>query len=134
MSAGSEGNAVRDGSPAEGTNRGVTSGHILSVMRRRARIILICTFAAGLAALAFSLLQEQKYEASASLLFREPKFGLNIFGEQTASAPTQAGTGPGQDRNAAGVAWRSVRPWRRSRADRCGGVRKSEPVTMRVIL
>ncbi len=75
----------------------MTSGHILSVMRRRARIILICTFAAGLAALAFSLLQEQKYEASASLLFREPKFGLNIFGEQTASAPTQAD----QDRQAA---------------------------------
>lgn len=65
----------------------MTSGHILSVMRRRARIILICTFAAGLAALAFSLLQEQKYEASASLLFREPKFGLNIFGESATDPP-----------------------------------------------
>ncbi|MCB8914444.1 MAG: polysaccharide biosynthesis tyrosine autokinase [Thermoleophilales bacterium] len=60
---------------------------MLSVLRRRAKLILICTAVAGLAALAFSLLQEAKYEASSSLLFREPKFGLDIFGN-TSETPT----------------------------------------------
>ena len=88
MSAVSEGNIVGQAQTStDGGNQGVTPGHIFSVMRRRARIILICTFAAGLAALVFSLLQEQKYEASASLLFREPKVGLNIFGVDATTTP-----------------------------------------------
>ncbi|MCB0830225.1 MAG: polysaccharide biosynthesis tyrosine autokinase [Solirubrobacterales bacterium] len=33
--------------------------------------------------MAFSLIQEPKYDATASLLFRQPKFGINIFGAET---------------------------------------------------
>ncbi len=71
---------------ADQDSQGGRPGQILGVLRRRARLILICTAVSGLAALVFSLVQEPKYEASSSLLFREPTFGLNIFGDTTSTA------------------------------------------------
>ncbi|MCB0862214.1 MAG: polysaccharide biosynthesis tyrosine autokinase [Solirubrobacterales bacterium] len=69
-------------------SQGDRAGHLLGVLRRRAKLILICTVAAGLAALAFSLIQEPKYEATSSLLFRQPQFGVNIFGEELQTTGT----------------------------------------------
>jgi tyrosine-protein kinase len=52
----------------------------IAVARRRATLILLCTFLAGAAALGLSLLQQKQYSASASLLFRNPGFAEDLFG------------------------------------------------------
>lgn len=49
-------------------------------------MIALCAVVATVAALGISLLQENQYSASASLLFRNPGFAENVFGN-TASAP-----------------------------------------------
>lgn len=67
---------------------GIKPAQLLAVAKRRALLILMCTLAAGLAALVFSLLQEPKYEASSSLLFREPKFGLKVVRNLQTTAPS----------------------------------------------
>lgn len=59
---------------------------ILGALRRRLWIILVCTLAAGVAALAFSLAQTKQYTAEASLLFRDPGFDARLFGSPVFSA------------------------------------------------
>lgn len=53
---------------------------ILTVLRRRAGLIVLCTLLTAAAAVVFSLLQEKKYTATASLLFRDPGFSKTLFG------------------------------------------------------
>jgi succinoglycan biosynthesis transport protein ExoP len=60
---------------------------ILSVLRRRIKLILLCGVIIGAAAWGVSQLQTKEYSASASLLFRNPGFAEDLFGT-TAVAPT----------------------------------------------
>jgi capsular exopolysaccharide synthesis family protein len=69
---------------------------VLSILRRRAGIIALCAVVVGGAALGASLLQEKEYEATASLLFRDPGFADAVFGTNTqvigANATREAAT------------------------------------------
>ena len=58
------------------------------MLRRRAGLILMCVAITTVAAVAISLLQEKQYSASASLLFRNPGFAENLFGNSTESPAT----------------------------------------------
>lgn len=58
---------------------------ILTVLRRRAGLIIFCTLLTAAAAVVFSLLQEKKYTATASLLFRDPGFSKTLFGGEGVS-------------------------------------------------
>ncbi len=53
---------------------------VLTVLRRRSLIVLLCLVGVPAAALAVSLLQEQQYTAEASLLFRDPALDQKLFG------------------------------------------------------
>jgi capsular exopolysaccharide synthesis family protein len=57
----------------------------IAALRRRAGLIVLCVIVAGGSALAFSLLAEDEYSATASLLFRDPGFG-QILGSEGAPA------------------------------------------------
>ena len=56
----------------------------LRILRRRIGLILLCLIAVPAAALALSLAQDERYTASASLLFREAGLEQSIFGEEFA--------------------------------------------------
>jgi succinoglycan biosynthesis transport protein ExoP len=56
------------------------------MLKQRAWLIVLCAVVATSAALGISLLQQDQYSASASLLFRNPGFAENLFGN-SASAP-----------------------------------------------
>ena len=69
---------------------------LLSVLRRRWRIIVVC-FVLGLAAaVALSKAQQAEYTASASILFRDPGLDQQLFGYSVSSPsndqPSQAAT------------------------------------------
>jgi capsular exopolysaccharide synthesis family protein len=55
-------------------------GSVLTALRRRLPLILLLGLLAGGAAAAVSFLQTEQYTATASLLFRDPKFGEQLFG------------------------------------------------------
>jgi polysaccharide biosynthesis transport protein len=75
--------------PSEETDtRQIDLGGIVAVLRRRAGLILMCVAITTVAAVAISLLQEKQYSASASLLFRNPGFAENLFGNSTESPAT----------------------------------------------
>jgi succinoglycan biosynthesis transport protein ExoP len=59
----------------------------LSVARRRWRIVLLCVLAAGGCAVALSLLQQNLYTASSSVLFRNDGFDQQILGNLAPSTP-----------------------------------------------
>lgn len=56
------------------------SQRTLSVLRRRAPVVLACLLLSPLAAFLISNQQEKQYSASASLLFRDPGFDQKLFG------------------------------------------------------
>lgn len=60
---------------------------VLRMMRRRWRLIVMCSLVAAGAALGLSLAATKEYEATASLLFRDPGFDQKLFGS-TYFAPT----------------------------------------------
>jgi succinoglycan biosynthesis transport protein ExoP len=76
----------------ETDQRQMDLGGVLAVLRRRAGLIVLCVAIATVGALGISLLQEKQYSASASLLFRNPGFAENLFGNSastTATDPTR---------------------------------------------
>lgn len=60
----------------------------IAVLRQRARLIVLCIVIATAAAVGISLLQQEQYSASASLLFRNPGFAENLFGNSVSSPAT----------------------------------------------
>jgi polysaccharide biosynthesis transport protein len=66
--------------PGEEGSRSSPLFRFLRVLRERWWIIALTTLACTGAALAFSLQQPKEYEASASLLFRNPGFSTALFG------------------------------------------------------
>jgi tyrosine-protein kinase len=52
----------------------------LAVLRRRFWVVLACALLVPASALAFSLVQEKQYTASASLFFRDPELDQKLFG------------------------------------------------------
>jgi polysaccharide biosynthesis transport protein len=63
-------------------------GGVIAVLRRRAGLILMCVVIATVGAVGISLLQEKQYSASASLLFRNPGFAENLFGNAVTTPAT----------------------------------------------
>jgi len=63
-------------------------GGAISVLRRRAGLILLCVAIATVAAVGVSLVQEKQYSASASLLFRNPGFAESLFGNSVTTPAT----------------------------------------------
>jgi tyrosine-protein kinase len=61
---------------------------LLSSVRRRIGIVLICMVVVPAAAFALSLSEQKQYSASASLLFRDPAFDQKLFGSTVVSSPT----------------------------------------------
>ena len=53
---------------------------LVNVLRRRVKLIALCALLVPAAALLVSLLQEEEYTASASLLFRDPALDQKLFG------------------------------------------------------
>jgi capsular exopolysaccharide synthesis family protein len=53
---------------------------MLAALRRRRLVIAACTLIAAATALGLSLLQDERYSASASLLFRDPGLDQKLFG------------------------------------------------------
>ncbi len=53
---------------------------LLSILRRRAVLILLCVVLTPGASLAYSLTREKEYSGTASLLFRDPGFDQKVFG------------------------------------------------------
>ena len=60
--------------------RGTDLERTLRLIRGRAGLIIACIAIAALAAVLASAMQEKRYTASASLLFRDPGFAENVFG------------------------------------------------------
>src|SRR5215213_8873810 len=52
----------------------------IQIVWRRALLVAVCACVVGGAALASSLLQDPRYEATASLLFRDPGLDQKLFG------------------------------------------------------
>src|SRR5262245_31006436 len=69
---------------------------VLAILRRRAGIIALCALVVRATARGASLLQEKEYEATASILFRDPGFADALFGTNTqvigANASREAAT------------------------------------------
>src|SRR4051812_16211135 len=61
---------------------------LLSSVRRRIGVVLLCLVIVPAAALALSLTEQKQYSASASLLFRDPQFDQKLFGSTVVSSPT----------------------------------------------
>lgn len=57
-----------------------TVDRVLTVARRNLGLLLVCALLVPAAALAYSLTQESRYTASASLLFRDPGFDAQVSG------------------------------------------------------
>lgn len=53
---------------------------VLRVLRRRIVVVMLCVLLVPASALAFSLIREKQYSASASLLFRDPQLDQKLFG------------------------------------------------------
>ncbi|MCA9233377.1 MAG: hypothetical protein KDA57_22225, partial [Planctomycetales bacterium] len=70
----------------EGQSKSYSVG-LLSAVRHHIVLILACILVAASSAAGFSLLQEKKYTASASLLFRDPALARDLFGS-SALVPT----------------------------------------------
>ena len=56
------------------------------MLRRRWQLILVCVVLVTGAAIVFSLLQQDKYTASASLLFQDTQFDQELFGSNFTAA------------------------------------------------
>lgn len=65
-----------------------TLEQILRVLRRRWHLIAICVILVAGTAILFSLLQQDKYTASASLLFDNTQFDQELFGSNFTTAAT----------------------------------------------
>jgi capsular exopolysaccharide synthesis family protein len=52
----------------------------VSLLRRRVGLVFVCIVATAAAAVGASLLQQEEYSATASLLFRDPGFAEDLFG------------------------------------------------------
>ena len=61
---------------------------LLSSVRRRIGVVLLCMVVVPAAALALSLSEQKQYSAAASLLFRDPAFDQKLFGSTVVSSPT----------------------------------------------
>jgi capsular exopolysaccharide synthesis family protein len=61
-------------------SEGLDFERVLYVLRRRARLILLCFVLAAGTALVLSLREQKQYSTSATLLFRDPRFAENLFG------------------------------------------------------
>jgi polysaccharide biosynthesis transport protein len=70
----------RSGSPLRAGHAETSAERALLIVHRNLRLILVCLALVPAAALVFSLLQEEEYTASASLLFREDEFEQRLFG------------------------------------------------------
>ncbi len=79
--------------PQETSNRKSDLEGVISTLRRRAGLIVLCLVLTTAVAVGFSLLQEKQYSASASLLFRDPGFAQDLFG----SSATPPNTDPTRD-------------------------------------
>ena len=77
----------------ETSNRKSDLEGVISTLRRRAGLIVLCLVVTTAVAVGFSLLQEKQYSASASLLFRDPGFAQDLFG----SSATPPNTDPTRD-------------------------------------
>jgi tyrosine-protein kinase len=70
----------RSGSTLRAGHAETSAERALLVVQRNLGLILVCLALVPAAALAFSLLQEEEYTASASLLFRENELEQRLFG------------------------------------------------------
>jgi succinoglycan biosynthesis transport protein ExoP len=55
-------------------------------LRRKRWVIILCTLLVPLAAVGVALLQDERWKASASLLFRDPQFAQQLFGSSLDSS------------------------------------------------
>jgi capsular exopolysaccharide synthesis family protein len=69
-----------------GRSENTTVEQLLLVLRRRWQLIVICVVLVTGAAIGFSLLQQDKYTASASLLFQNTQFDQELFGSNFTAA------------------------------------------------
>ena len=65
-----------------GPDDGNALGSLLPVVQRRWRMILVCVFLGAATAIGFSLREQKEYTASSVLLFRDPGFDQQLFGNQ----------------------------------------------------
>ena len=72
------------GPPPRGEN--ATLEQLLLMLRRRWQLIVVCVVLVTGAAIVFSLLQQDKYTASASLLFQNTQFDQELFGSNFTAA------------------------------------------------
>src|SRR4051812_2947964 len=61
---------------------------LLTAIRRRIGIVLLCIVALPAATLALSFSEQKEYSATASLLFRDPQFDQKLFGAGVVAAST----------------------------------------------
>jgi capsular exopolysaccharide synthesis family protein len=66
----------------------LSAERVFLVLRRRIGVILLCVLVAAGAAFGLSELQQKKYTASASLLFRNPGYAEDLFGTTVTTQPT----------------------------------------------
>jgi capsular exopolysaccharide synthesis family protein len=71
----------------EAADTGLDLRGVMRVLRRRLPVLLACVVLVPLAAVVASLLQEDRYTAKATLLFRDPQIDQTLFG----SNPPQTG-------------------------------------------
>jgi capsular exopolysaccharide synthesis family protein len=64
---------------------GLDLQHLLSIARRRAWVVIVCTIAVGAIAFAISKSETKKYTATAGLLFRNPDVAQQASGVQVSS-------------------------------------------------
>src|SRR5437763_3822072 len=55
-------------------------GFVLSALRRRLPLVLLCVLVVPAVAVGLSVIQKKQYTATASLLFRDPQFDQKLFG------------------------------------------------------
>ena len=72
----------RKGLGAMGTDDSIAVASLLPVVRRRWRMILGCLVLGAVAAISFSVHEQKQYTASSVLLFRDPGFDQQLFGNQ----------------------------------------------------
>lgn len=73
---------VRSRSQGRTSTGGAGLVAVSRMLRRRLGLVLLCLVLVPVAALAFSLTQDELYSASSSLLFRDPGFDESLFGGQ----------------------------------------------------
>ena len=75
---------------ASNTDRQDRPGYVtlLTAIRRRMGIVLLCIVALPAATLALSFSEQKEYSATASLLFRDPQFDQKLFGAGVVAAST----------------------------------------------